>query len=74
MSKFTARDYINRYKIKYPIIEGEDATNLQYSIQETFGWTGILPYPIVIKNGVVEYIYSGEVSYKDLQKDINEII
>jgi thiol-disulfide isomerase/thioredoxin len=74
MSKFTARDYINRHKIRYPIIEGEDATNLQYSIQETFGWTGILPYTLVIKNGVVEYIYSGEVSYKDLQKDINEII
>jgi len=74
MSKFTARNYINRYKIRYPIIEGEDATNLQYSIQETFGWTGILPYILILKNGVVEYIYSGEVSYGDLQRDIDEIL
>jgi thiol-disulfide isomerase/thioredoxin len=75
MPKFIARDYINRYKIRYPIIEGEDAINLQRDIQETFEWTGILPYILIIKEGVIYYIYSsGEVSYKDLQKDISEII
>ena len=73
MSKFIARDYINRYRIRYPIIEGEDAINLQRDIQETFGWTGILPYTLVIQDGIVKYINAGEVSYKDLQKDISEI-
>jgi len=74
MSKFIARDYINRYKIRYPIIEGEDAVNLQRDIQETFEWTGILPYTLIIKNGIVNYYHAGEVSYEDLDRDIGEII
>lgn len=73
MSKFVARDYINRYKIRYPIVEGEDAINLQRDIQETLNWTGILPYTLIIKDGVVEYYHSGEVSYKDLDRDISEL-
>ncbi|NEW59896.1 TlpA family protein disulfide reductase [Sulfurovum sp. bin170] len=73
MSKPVASNYINQHKIRYPIVEGEDATNLQYSIQETFGWTGILPYTLVIHDDTVKYIHSGEVSYKDLDRDIGEL-
>jgi thiol-disulfide isomerase/thioredoxin len=73
MSKFTARNYINKYGIKYPIIEGEDAVNLQRDVQETFKWIGILPYTLIIKNGIVGYIHAGEVPYEKLQKDIKEL-
>ncbi len=73
MTRNEARNYINRYKIRYPIIEGDDATNLQYFIQETYGWTGILPYTLVIKDGVTEFSYRGETDYKELQNDINSL-
>jgi len=73
MDRFTARDYINGHRIRYPIIEGDDATNLQYFIQKTYGWTGILPYTLVVKNGVTEFAYSGEVDYQEIKKDIDTL-
>ena len=73
MDKFTARNYINRNKIRYPIIEGDDDTNLLYFIQATYGWMGILPYTLVIKNGVTELSYSGEVDYQELKHDIDTL-
>ncbi len=73
MGDYVARNYINKHRINYPIIEGDDATNLQYFIQNTYGWTGILPYTLVIKDGVTEFSYSGEVPYKELKKDIDSL-
>ncbi len=73
MDRATARAYINGYRIRYPIIEGDDATNLQYFIQKTYGWRGILPYTLVIKNGITEFAYSGEVDYPDIKKDIDTL-
>ena len=74
MSDYAARSYINKHRINYPIIEGSDATNLQYFIQNTYGWTGILPYTLVIKDGVTEFSYPGEVSYNELKKDIDSLM
>jgi len=73
MDRRSARAYINRHRIRYPIIEGDDATNLQYFIQETYGWTGILPYTLVIKNGITEFSYRGETDYKELKNDIDSL-
>jgi thiol-disulfide isomerase/thioredoxin len=73
MSKTEARNYINRHRIKYPIIEGSGATDLQYFIQNTYGWTGILPYTLVIKDGITEFAYPGEVSFSELRKDIDTL-
>jgi len=74
MTTAEATDYINRNNIRYPIIEGDDATNLQYFIQKTYEWRGILPYMLVIKDGRTEFSYSGEVDYEDLKKDIDSIL
>ncbi len=73
MGQYVARNYINKYRINYPIIEGEDATNLQFFVQSTYGWTGILPYTLVIKDGVTEFSYPGEVSYKELKTDLDSL-
>jgi thiol-disulfide isomerase/thioredoxin len=73
MDRFTARKYINRHRIRYPIIEGDDATNLQYFIQATYGWMGILPYTLVVKNGVTELSYSGETDYQEMKHDIDSL-
>ncbi len=74
MDRFTAKNYINGHQIRYPIIEGDDAKNLQYFIQKTYGWRGILPYILVVKDGVTEFAYSGEVDYPDIEKDIDSIL
>ena len=73
MSRGEARNYINRHRIRYPIIEGDDATNLQYFIQATYGWSGILPYTLVVKNGVTELSYSGETDYQEIRNDIDTL-
>ncbi|NOZ90184.1 MAG: TlpA family protein disulfide reductase [Epsilonproteobacteria bacterium] len=73
MSRNEARNYINKHRIRYPIIEGDDATNLQYFIQETYGWRGILPYTLVIKDGITEFSYSGETDYSELKHDIDSL-
>jgi len=74
MSKNEARRLLRKHRIKYPIISGDSATNLQYNIQSTYGWTGILPYILVIKNGVTEFTYPGEISYKEINKDIRSLL
>jgi len=73
MSRAEARNYINRNRIRYPIIEGDDATNLLYFIQNTYGWTGILPYILIVKDGVTEFSYSGEVDYSEIKRDVDSL-
>jgi len=74
MSALQAKSLIRRYKLSYPLIDGETATNLQYAIQNTYGWTGILPYIMVVKDGVTEITYPGEVSYSELKNDLKTIV
>ena len=74
MSPFQAKAFIRRHHVKYPIISGETATNLQYNVQNTYGWTGVLPFIMVIKNGVTEFSYKGEVSSQELNSNIKSIM
>jgi len=74
MSSMQAQALIRRHKIQYPVISGKTATNLQFHVQNTYGWTGILPFIMVIKNGVTEFTYRGQVSYKEINRDIRSII
>jgi len=74
MSKMQANGLIRRHHIKYPVISGETATNLQYHIQNTYGWTGVLPFIMVIKDGVTEFTYKGQVSHREINSDIKSLI
>lgn len=74
MSPMQANALIRRHKISYPIIAGETATNLQYHVQNTFGWNGVLPFIMLIKNGVTEASYRGEVTYNELNNDIRSLL
>ena len=74
MTPREAKGLLQKHRIKYPIIPGDDATNLQYNVQSTYGWTGVLPYTLVIKNGVTEFTYPGEISYKEINRDIRSIL
>ena len=74
MSTSEANRLIRRHKIHYPIVPGESATNLQYNIQNTYGWTGILPFTMIIKNGVTEFTYPGTITYNEIRSDIHSIL
>ena len=74
MSKHQANTLLRRHRIHYPIIAGQTATNLQYQIQSTYGWTGILPFIMVIKDGVTEFTYRGQVKYNEINKDIRSLL
>ena len=74
MTPNEAKRLLRRHRIKYPIIPGDDATNLQYNVQSTYGWTGVLPYTLVIKDGLTEFTYPGEISYNQINRDIRSIL
>lgn len=74
LSARSAKSFIRRHRIHYPLIPGDSARNLQYHIQTTFEWTGILPFMMVIKDGVTEFTYKGEVSYRRINKDIRSLL
>lgn len=73
MAPYVARSYINQHRINYPIIEGDDATDLQYFIQNTYGWTGILPFTMVVKDGITEMTYSGAVTPNEMRADMDTL-
>jgi len=74
MSQSTVSMLIQQYQMNYPIIDKEEAINLLYFLQQTYGWTGILPYTLLIKNGVTEYSFFGETSYQELDEAIQSLI
>jgi len=73
MGKSNAQRFISQHRVNYPIIDSTNATDLQYFIQNTYGWTGVLPFTMVIKDGVTEGSLSGEASYKELKEIIDPL-
>ena len=74
MNKQTASRLIQNYQMNYPIIDKDEATNLLHFMQTTYGWTGVLPYILIIKNGVTEYSFAGEVSHQELNEAVRSLI
>jgi len=74
MSPSTASMLIQQYQMNYPIIDKEEARDLLYFLQQTFEWRGILPYTLLIKNGVTEYPFSGPASYQELNEAIQSLL
>ena len=74
MSKATASNLINRFQMYYPIIERDNASELLFFMRRTYGWNGILPYILLIKNGVTEYSFKGKVSQQELDESVRSLI
>jgi len=74
MSKNTASRLINQFQMNYPIIERDNASDLLLFMRHTYGWNGILPYTLLIKNGVTEYSFSGQVDQLELDEAVNSLI
>lgn len=74
MSKEVASNLIQRFQMNYPIIDKDEARGLLYVMNSTYGWNGILPYILLIKNGVTEYSFSGEVAYEELNEAMQSLM
>jgi len=74
MSKRKSSNLIERFQMHYPIIDRDQARNLLLFIQKTYGWTGVLPYTLLIKNGVTEFSYKGEISPQEIEGDLRSLL
>jgi len=74
MSPATASMLIQQHQMYYPVIDKEEAGDLLYFLQQTYGWTGILPYTLLIKNGVTQFSFFGEVSPQELNEAIQSLL
>ena len=74
MSYRETNKLIKEFHIDYPIIEYNDSKEFLYFLSKNYGWTGILPYILIIKNGITEFSYSGKTSYFELERDILSLL
>jgi len=74
MDQATASMLIQQYQMHYPVVDKEEAIELLFFLQQTFEWTGILPYTLLIKDGVVEYPFFGETSYQEINEAIQSLL
>lgn len=65
---------IQNFQIDYPIIDRDEATGLLKFINKTYGWNGILPYFLLIKDGVTEYSFSGKVDKQEFESAIQSLM
>ena len=74
MSPSATSNFLSQQNINHPVIEGDDAKELLRFVSETYGWTGILPYILLVKNGSTEYPFSdGGASYTELKESIQSL-
>ncbi|CAA6824554.1 MAG: Unknown protein [uncultured Sulfurovum sp.] len=73
MTPVVAQNIIQEFNIDHPIIDRDEASNLLLFINKTYGWNGVLPYTLLIKNGVTEYSFSGEVNQQEFEEAIRSL-
>ena len=74
MSRGKANSLIRQFKMNYPIIDRENGTDLMYALKNNYEWDGILPFTLLIKDGVTQQLFSGETSQQELEKAIQELL
>jgi thiol-disulfide isomerase/thioredoxin len=75
MSMAKVKSLIQQYHMNYPIIDSDEAAGLLHFITKKYEWRGVLPYVMLIKDGVTEHVYKeGSVSYKNIETDINSLL
>ncbi|CAA6801940.1 MAG: Unknown protein [uncultured Sulfurovum sp.] len=74
MSNQVASNLIQKFQMYYPIIDKDEARPLLYLMNNTYSWNGVLPYTLLLKNGVTEYSFSGEVSHQELNEAVRSLL
>ena len=74
MSRGKANSLIRQFNMSYPIIDRENGTDLMYALRNNYEWKGILPFTLLIKNGVTQQLFSGATSQQELEEAIRELL
>ena len=74
MSKDKAKRLIRQFNMNYPIIDRENGIDLMYALKNNYEWDGILPFTLLIKNGVTQQLFSDETSQQELEKAIQDLL
>jgi thiol-disulfide isomerase/thioredoxin len=74
MSKETAFQLISEHNMNYPIIDQDEAKNILVFLRDVYEWRGILPYILLIKNGLIEQVFEGaDNPFEKISKGIDAI-
>ena len=74
MSQQTASRILREYQMDYPVVDKGEALDLLHFIQINYEWRGILPFMLLLKNGVTEFPFSGETSYQEIDEAVQSLI
>jgi thiol-disulfide isomerase/thioredoxin len=74
MNPITAQRVMQKFQMNYPVIDKEEANNLLFYISSTYNWNGILPYMMLIKDGVTEYSYSGDFTHQEVEEAVRSLL
>ncbi|CAA6821691.1 MAG: Unknown protein [uncultured Sulfurovum sp.] len=74
MTPSVAQSIIQRFNLNHPIIDRREASNLLLFISSSYGWNGVLPYTLIVKNGVTEYSFSGESDHQEFEEAIRGLL
>jgi len=74
MSPSKAQNIIQNFQINYPIIDRDEAEGLLRFVNKTYGWSGVLPYFLLVKDGVTEYSFSGKVNQQEFEEAIQSLL
>lgn len=74
MSADESNRMIQNFQIDYPVIDRDEATGILKFINNTYGWNGVLPYFLLVKDGVTEYSFSGKVDQQEFESAIQSLM
>ena len=69
-----AKSFIQQHNISYPFFDKNAARNLMYGLKTNYEWNGVLPFILLIKDGVTQEVFRGEKSQQKIEKAIQELL
>ena len=74
MSRGKVNSLIQQFNMDYPIIDRESASELMSVLKSNYEWTGILPFTLLIKNGVTEQVFSEKTNREEIERAIQRLL
>jgi len=74
MSPATANHLIQRFHMNYPVIDRDNAIDLLMFVKKTYGWMGVVPFTLIIKDGLTEHTFRGGKTESELENGIRDIL
>ena len=74
MAEGEAQRLIQQHNMNYPIVDQDEAKSILIYLRDVYGWMGILPYILLIKDGQIEQVFQGaDHSFAEISEGIQDI-